>query len=81
MPCGKGDEDDLNEPCVLSEQLNRGSWKNSRFVWYLDNISDNKVSNIEGFHQSVVKWLTKEFLVAKSNLWSIENKILKELSK
>ena len=33
------------------------------------------------FDQSVVKWLTKEFLFAKSNLWSIENKELKESSK
>ena len=29
----------------------------------------------------MVKWLTKEFLFAKSNLWSIENKKLKQFSK
>ena len=32
----------------LSNQLIRGYWRNSGFVWYLDNKSDNKVSGIKG---------------------------------
>ena len=48
MPYGKSDEDNLNELCVLSDQLSRGSWRNSGLVRYLDNKSNNKVSAIEG---------------------------------
>ena len=81
MPYGKSDQDGLNETCVLSEQLSRGSWKNLGFVWYWDNNFDNKVSATEIFHQPVVKWLTKEFLFAKSNSWSIEKKTIKEFTK
>ena len=46
MPYGKSGEN-LNELCVLSDQLSRGSWRNSGLVWYLDNKSNNKVSAIE----------------------------------
>ena len=46
MPYGKSDEDDLNEPWQ-SNQMLRGSWRNSGFVWYLNKKSDNKVSAIE----------------------------------
>ena len=81
MPYGKSGKDNLNEPSVLSDQLRRGSWKNSRFVWYFDDKSDNKDSVTHVFHQSVVKWLTKEFLFAKSDLCSKENKKQKVFSK